>query len=263
MDPATVIGLAASVVDILWQIATPIGGWIKSRWLKRQVRRAVERVSLEFAERHHDAAGALVVSQEAIAHELARLTGAGAPVAPKVLADEWTANGLDRADATRYANEYVQALNDALLKIDGFRPLLQAGAIIATSGKVAEVEQLLRESADARRAGEEREVAVAYYTAAEEYYQAALVRSQGDTIDAMAHEHEARSLAAMALLCREPHVLKRFKELRGAFKELVEERYDDSKAAYQSGDRTTVDVALEELRRGCRDLQARVRELSR
>ena len=212
--------------------------------------------------RHKDAAAALVVSQEAIAHELARLTGAGAPVATKVLADEWTAKGLDRADATRYAHEYVQALHDELLKIDGFRPLLQAGAIVATAGRVAEVEQLLREAADARRAGEEREVAVAYYTAADEYYQAALVRSQGNTIEAMAHEYEARSLAAIALLCREPHVLKRFKELRGTFKELVEERYDDSKAAYQSGDRATVDAALEALRHGCRDLQARVRELS-
>jgi hypothetical protein len=253
VDPASAIALAANVVDILVGLAAPITKLLNSRFLRRRVRKVIEAVSLDFAAQHPSTAAALVSSAEAIAHELARLMGTGKPLAPKVLADQWAATGsLNRADATLFADAFVQALHDALLGIDGFRPLFESGATVATAETVQRLE-------DALRAREVREVAAAYYDAADEYVHAAIALLGREETKALRSEYDASSLVAKAELNRDPRIIERFRDLRLTFRDLVEERYDDFRDAYDTGSAGTTE-RLNALNRGAQDFKAFVLE---
>lgn len=255
VDPSSAAALAGSVVDILWALGTPIANVIKRRLLRRKLRKVIARVSVDFAAEHPAVAEAMAASDEAIAHELARLIGAGRLLAPKVLADQWKASGgLDPADASQFATEYVQALQDELLKIDGFRPLLKSGAAVTTAETLQRIEEALRTR-------EERGLATAYFDAADEYVHAALARLDGDAIGAIRSAHDARSLAEKAEISGgDWQVIEKLRDLREGFKEFVEGRFDEFEAAYESEDPMAIQAAFEALEQGAREFQALVRK---
>jgi hypothetical protein len=254
VDPFSAAGLAANVVDILWSIGTPIAGMIKSRLVKRRLRKAIKRVSSNFVAEHPTTAKALAASADAIAHELARLTDAGRPLPENVLAEQWAASGhLDRADAFRYAGEYVQTLHDQLLKVDGFTALFEAGAIVTAA-------EILRRLEEESRAREERAVAASYYDAANEYVHAALRRLEGDEPGAIQSAYDARSFIEKAELNGDWRVIERSKGLRARFKELVEERYDELESACATGDGTTAALIYEALEQGSAEFKALVKQ---
>jgi hypothetical protein len=253
-NPLAPSALASSVVNILSKLGSPIAGVIKRRWVKRQVRKAIASATSAFVAAHPETADALAGSAEPIAQELARLPGAGRPLTSNVLADHWVASGnFDPAEARRLAADYVQALHDALLKIDGFRQLFEAGASVT----VAEIQQRAEE---ASRDLEQREAAIAYFEAAREYVHAAGARLNGDERGAWQSEYDARSLVDVAELRHQYRVSERLKDVRAWFRELVEDRYAEFKDEFESGGRAAAETALEALEQGSIEFRARVKE---
>ena len=254
LDPASAAALAANVVSILRALGGPIAAVLKRRLLRRRLLKVVKGVSLNFVAGHPEAAGALAASAEAIAHELARLMGAGRPLAPKDLADQWAATGrLGPADAHRLAAEYARALHDGLLQVDEFGTLFKTGAVVTTAEAVQGLENATRDR-------EEREVAAAYYDAADKYVHAALALRRGDQIGAMGSEYDAQSLLDRAELNLDWHIIERFTDVRQSFRELVEQQYDEFEAAFDTGDSAATGIAFEALKLGCGDFKALVKE---
>ncbi len=174
--------------------------------------------------------------------------GAGRPLAPKVLADEWAASGyFDAGTASQLAEEYVQNVQDAFIAIDGFRPLFEAGAVAATAEYAREIERGMRTQ-------EEREIAFAYYDASEAYVQAALHRLGGNEIAAMQAAYHAESLVEKTELNGDWRILEKFQGVRARFKELVQERYDESDAACDS-EAPEAAECFKALNQGVRDLR--------
>jgi hypothetical protein len=139
LDPFSAAALAESVVTILGTLGTPIVGLIKSRRVKGQVRKAIERASSNFVAEHPETADVMAASAEAIAQGLAQLRAAGRS-RRRGVAEHWVSSGyFELADARSYAEQYARTLHNELLKIDGFRDLFEAGATITTAETVLEV----------------------------------------------------------------------------------------------------------------------------
>jgi hypothetical protein len=261
LDPFSAAALAESVVTVLSALGGPIAAVVKRRLVKRKVRKSIERVSSNFVAEHPATADAMAESAEVIAHELARLAGAGRPANAQTLADRWAATGrLSQGEATQYADEYVQRLHDELVKIDGFRSLFVAGANITAAEKLQLISESMRRSEASVRAREEWEIAALYYEAAKAYFQAALALIAGDTIKAMGYEYDAHSLIDKARLGRASLALVNSKSVRERFAELVEDRFEDAEVACASGDYAKAQEAVRALDEGCDEFRALVNE---
>ncbi len=194
MNPFNAAGLAANVVEVLATLGGPIAGWLKSRWVRRKVRKVLKRASAKFVAEHPVAAEAIAGSPEAIAQEVGRLTQSGRPVAASTLAEEWVASGrLDRAIADRFAVAYVQRLHDELMKVDGFREVLAIGAAVSAAETLERINAAQQETKKATRAQEEREVAVLHFEAGTEYFRAALALLDGEKSRAMETRVQGRN----------------------------------------------------------------------
>lgn len=133
LDPVSALAVGANVAQILSTLSSPITGAIKARRVRKAVAKIIDRVSSDFVRANPEALGALKGSSRAIAEELSNLRG-GTPMEARILAREWTGKGgLDEAGAQRLATAYVQALHRALLSIDGFREVLEAGANVLSA----------------------------------------------------------------------------------------------------------------------------------
>ena len=169
MDPASAAALAANVVQILTAVSDPVVNAIKKRALRKALNKTVARVSLEFVAEFPGAGIAMQASSApAIAAELRRLLTAGAPLEPQTLINEWMNKGyFEHADADRLATNYTERLHDALITIDGFRPLMVASATLTIAQRADEAERR-------RKGAKKREVARAYFDAADGYFRSAL-----------------------------------------------------------------------------------------
>ena len=261
MDPFSAGAFAKSVVTALSALEGPIAAVIKRRLVKRKVRKSIERVSLKFVAEHPATAEAMADSAEAIAHELARLAEAGRLADAQALAERWAATGhLSQDDARWYADEYVQRLHDELLKIDGFRPLLEARAGLTAAEELMFIAESMRRIEASARARDEQEIAVLYFEAAKAYFQAALALIAGDASGAMRCEYDAHSLIDTAKLGRASLALVNSKEVRERFAELVERRFDYAEVACASGDPAEAQRAVGALYEGCEAFRALVNE---
>jgi len=255
VDPASAAALAANVVQILTAVSDPVVNAIKKRALRKALNKTVARVSLEFVAEFPGAGIAMQASSApAIAAELRRLLTAGAPLEPQTLINEWMNKGyFEHADADRLATNYTERLHDALIAIDGFRPLMVASATLTIAQRADEAERRAQRS-------EEREVARAYFDAADGYFRSALSLFAGDEIAAQGSVYDAGSLIERIDLIADWRIKEKFKDLRYDFDDLVEQRYENFVELWETGaDPEALRASLEEVRLGAVELRRRVK----
>jgi len=248
VDPVSASALAANVLSILTTLASPAGNALKRWLLTRKVRKAIEKVTKGFVAAFPEAEDAVFSSAAAIAEELARLR-AGKPVEARALSGAWVSEGyFDEATAHQLADDYVGRLNAALLAIDGFQQLMVAYSTLAATAILGEMNERERRKV-------ESEINRGFLRAAYLYFRSGREMLYDDRFSADGSKYEAEALLAEIALIPDWRIKDRFRQLRDAFRDLVQSRYETFVEAHEAGaDIAELSALLEELRLGTQEL---------